>query len=81
MKSKDELKKELHLLIDSIEDEGTLNMLHEDMAPYAAGVSVMEDELTPEQQMELDEAIRQADAGEVVSWDEYMEATKRWRTK
>jgi predicted transcriptional regulator len=57
MKPKEELKKELHLLIDSIEDE-----------------------LTPEQQMELDEAIRQADAGEVVSWDEYMEATKRWHT-
>ncbi len=81
MKSKEELKKELHLLIDSIEDEETLNMLHEDVVPYVAGLSAAEDELTPEQQMELDEAIRQVDAGEVVSWDEYMEATKRWRTK
>ncbi len=81
MKSKEELKKELHLLIDSIEDEETLNMLHEDVAPYVAGISAVEDELTTEQQMELDEAIREADAGEVVSWDEYMEATKRWRTR
>jgi hypothetical protein len=31
MKSKEELKKELHLLIDRIEDEETLNMLHEDV--------------------------------------------------
>jgi hypothetical protein len=80
MKSKEELKKELHLLIDSIEDEETLNMLHEEVAPYVAGISTVDDELTPEQQMELDEAIREADAGEVVSWDEYIQATKRWRT-
>jgi hypothetical protein len=81
MKSKEELKKELHLLIDSIEDEETLNMLHEDVAPYVAGISTVEDELTPEQQMELDEAIRQADAGEVISLEEFYSRMGRWHTK
>jgi hypothetical protein len=64
---------------DSIEDEETLNMLHEDVMACVDENDVV-DELTPEQEMELEEAIREADAGEVLSWDEYMEATKRWRT-
>jgi predicted transcriptional regulator len=81
MKSKDELKKELHELIDSIEDEETLNMLHEDVAPYVAGIATLEDELTPEQQMELDEAIREADAGEVITLEEFYSRMAKWRTK
>jgi predicted transcriptional regulator len=81
MKSKDELKKELHELIDSIEDEETLNMLHEDVVPYIAGIATLEDELTPEQQMELDEAIREADAGEVITLEEFYSRMARWRTK
>jgi uncharacterized protein YheU (UPF0270 family) len=81
LKSKEELRKELHQLTDSIEDEETLNLLHEDVVPYMAGTSTVKDELSTEQQMKLNEAIRQVDAGQVVLWDEYMEATKRWHTK
>jgi O6-methylguanine-DNA--protein-cysteine methyltransferase len=77
LKSKEELRKELHQLTDSIEDEETLNLLHRDVVPYMAGTSTVKDELSTEQQMKLNEAIRQVDAGQVVLWDEYMEATKR----
>ncbi len=85
MKSKEELKKELHLLIDSIEDEETLNMLHEDLMPYVTELSAndeeSEDELTPEQELRLNEAMRQADAGEVISIEEFYSRMARWHTK
>lgn len=84
MKSKEELKKELHYLIDSIEDEHTLNVLNEDIVPYVIEnrtKELDEDDLTEEQEKELDEAIKEADAGETVSFEEYLKATARWRTK
>ncbi len=85
MKSKQELKDELHQLIDSIDDEETLNVLNEDVVPYIienrSKEQDGEDELTPAQEKELDEAIRQADAGETVSWEEFLKETERWRTK
>lgn len=84
MKSKQQIKDELHKLIDSIEDEETLNVLNEDVVPYIIENRTKEqdkEELTKEQEAELDEAIRQADAGEVISWDELLKDTKRWHTK
>lgn len=80
MKSKQEIKEELHRLIDIIEDEHTLNVLHEDVIPYIIENRTKEqdeEELTKEQEEELDEAIRQADAGEVISWEELLKETKR----
>lgn len=83
MKTKEELKKELHEYIDSITDEETLLMVHEDVTSYLKKESEVEekDELTEEQEKQLAEAIRQADAGEFVSEEEYLKATARWRTK
>ena len=85
MKSKQQVKEELHKLIDSIEDEETLNVLNEDVVPYVIEKRNKEqdgeEELTKEQEEELDEAIRQADAGEVISWEELLKETKRWHTK
>jgi len=84
MKTKEQLKKELHEYIDSIIDEETLMMVHEDVAAYLnknleeAGE---EDYLTEEQEKQLEEAIRQADAGEFISEEEYLKATARWHTK
>ena len=85
MKSKQQVKEELHKLIDSIEDEETLNVLNEDVVPYVIEKRNKEqdgeEELTKEQEEELDEAIRQADAGEVISWEELLKETKKWHTK
>lgn len=80
MKSSEEIKKELHEYIDNIEDEETLWMVHEEVAEYL-NESKVEDELTEEQEKSLDEAIRQADAGEFITEEEYKKATARWRTK
>ena len=85
MKTKDELKIELHKLIDSIEDEHILNVLHDDIVPYVIENRKKKmdenDDLTEEQLKELDEAIKEADEGKTVSWNEYQKATARWRTK
>ena len=84
MKSSKELKKEIHEYIDSIDDEETLWMVHENVVEnLKKGKLKKEDEdyLTEDQEKQLDEAIRQADAGEFVTEEEYLKATARWRTK
>jgi predicted transcriptional regulator len=81
MKSSKEIKKELHEYIDNIEDEETLWMVHEEVAEYLNQSKLSDDELTEEQEKSLDEAIRQADAGEFVTEEEYQKATARGRTK
>lgn len=84
MKSSKEIKKELHEYIDSIDDEETLWMVHEDVAEYLTK-SKMEkqddDYLTEEQQNQLDEAIREADAGETMSLDEFKKKMSAWHSE
>jgi len=82
MKSKEELKKELHELIDSIEDEETLNVLHDDIVPYAVKDKVdILDELSPEQQAELALSIKESEEGEHYSKEEFIKILEQWRTK
>lgn len=84
MKSKEEIKKELHQLIDSIQDEYTLHVLNEDVMPYiieSRTKELDEDNLTEDQQNELAEAIREADAGETVSFKEFKQKMARWLSK
>ena len=86
MKTSEELKKELHEYIDRIDDEETLWMVHEEVAAYLKNGFIKQldeevDYLTEEQEKELEEAIRQADAGEIISEEEYLKATARWRIK
>jgi hypothetical protein len=81
MKTKEELKEELHKMIDSIEDESALNILKEDLVPYAISYKedVIDDDLSPEENYQLKKAIEQADRGETITMEEFKEATKRWR--
>ena len=78
MKSKKQLKEELHQLIDSIDDEQVLQTLNEDLVPYVAKKD--EESLTAQQQQELEEAIAAADNGETVSFDEFKAGMDKWRT-
>ena len=80
MKSKEEIKAELHQKIDNIEDEHILNVLNEDIVPYAAkNRSKKNDEevdnLTADEEKELDEAINEVNNGETVSWNQFLNAT------
>lgn len=61
-------------------------MVHEEVAAYINNDSINEideeeDYLTVEQEKDLEEAIRQGDAGETVSEEEYLKATARWGIK
>lgn len=78
MKSKKQLKEELHQLIDSIDDEQILQTLNEDLVPYVAKKD--EELLTAQQQQELEEAIAEADKRETVSFDEFKASMDKWRT-
>jgi hypothetical protein len=83
MKSTDKIKKELHEYIDRINDDETLWLLHEEVGSLVkTGQSKKEEEdyLTGKQEKQLDEAIRQADAGEFITEEEYLNATAKWRT-
>lgn len=86
MKSKEEIKAELHKKIDDIEDEHTLNVLNDDIVPYAIENRTKDkdeegEELTEEQEKDLDEAIKQVENGEIISWEEFLNSTQQCRTK
>ena len=84
MKTAEQLKKELHEYIDRIENRETLMMVHEDVSAYLKKETSNEndeDELTEEQEKELDEAIRQADAGKTIGFDEFKRKMSGWHTK
>ncbi len=78
MKSKKQLKEELHQLIDSIDDEQVLQTLNEDIVPYVTQKN--DESLTAQKQQELEEAIAAADKGETVSFDEFKAGMDKWRT-
>ena len=85
MKTAEQLKKELLQYIDSIENRQTLMMVHEDVSAYlkkdTSNESDEANELTEEQEKELDEAIRQADAGKTIGFDEFKRKMSGWHTK
>ena len=81
MKSSKEIKKELHEYIDGIDDEETLWIVHEDMVDYLKKGVKEDDELTNEQELQLEEAIRQADAGETMSLEEFKKKMSTWHSK
>lgn len=85
MKSKVQIKEELHRLIDSIEDEGTLNLLNESLIPYAiekkANNSGEGEELSEEETEALNQALLEADTGKVIGLEEFLKEVDSWRTK
>ncbi|MEO8111413.1 MAG: hypothetical protein ABI594_15320 [Ginsengibacter sp.] len=82
MKTPEEMKRELHEYIDRIDDEKTLLMVHEEVSSYLKDDTIKEnDELTEEQEKQLVEAIRQADAGETMPWEDLKASLEEWRKK
>ncbi|WP_152270555.1 hypothetical protein [Agriterribacter humi] len=86
MKSKKQLKKELHQLIDSIEDEHVLNVLNDDVVPYIIQNRIKEadageDDLTEEQIIILEDRFREMESGEYLTMNDFKKAMNRWLTK
>ena len=75
-----EIKSKIYKMIDSIDDEKTLQMVMEDVAYYASGNEVA-DELTNEQLIELDEAISEADKNETTNWNDFKKEMNGWKKR
>ena len=72
------LKEEIHRMVDEIEDEATLFLLKEDIVMYQ---TASDETLTDEQTKELNEAIEEAEKGDVVSYEEYQNHINEWKKK
>jgi hypothetical protein len=80
---KAKLKKILHAMIDSLGDKYILYDLKENIFPYVIKYRTKkmdraDDDLTEEQIKQLDETIRQPDAGETVTLKEVKKSFARW---
>ncbi len=72
------LKSKIHNLVDTIDDERTLIKVMEDVIYYASKKNI-ENELTPVQQHELNEAISEADNGETITWEDFKNELNEWK--
>ena len=75
-----ELKSQIHQLVDSIEDENVLQMIMEEMA-YYAGHKDITDQLNDEQLKELNKAILEADDDEPIDWEDFKKQMIEWEKK
>ena len=81
--SKENLKKELHQLIDNIDDEETLSMVKEDIVAYQKSTEEIDDlsDLTPEERAELEELANEDPDKDSISYDEFKIHMKQWLSK
>jgi competence protein ComGC len=82
--NKDELKKELHQLIDNTEDEDLLNMVKEDIVAYQTKSDTNIDDLSdlsPEDRAELEELATEDPDKDTITFDEYKKEMKEWLSK
>jgi len=67
-------------MLENMHDEHLLNQVMEDVAFYASKKDVA-DELSPDQLLELDAAIHEADNKDTISWDIFKKELDEWRKK
>ena len=81
--SKENLKKELHQLIDNIDDEETLSMVKEDIVAYQKSTEEIDDlsDLTPEERADLEELANEDPDKDSISYDEFKIHMKQWLSK
>ena len=74
------VKSKIYQLLESIEDEGVLNQVMEEVAFYGAKKDTV-DELNGSELKELDKAIEEADNKETISWHDFKKEMKEWKIK
>lgn len=73
-------KQELLNKISATEDEHLLQLLSEDLAYYVhEGKTDVTDELSAKELKELKMLAKEPATKDTISWEEFKEATKRWR--
>lgn len=83
MKSSKEIKKELHEYIDSIDDDETLWMVHEEVVEYLKkdAIENKAEELTEVQIREFNKIVKEMENGEFVTMDDFKKTMSKWITK
>ncbi len=76
----DTVKNRIHKLVDGIHNEETLNQVMEDVAFYSSKEDVL-DNLSVAQLKELDEAMKEADKNQVVTWADFKDELGEWKKK
>ncbi len=79
--SKEELKKELHHLIDTTDDEELLNMVKEDIVTYQSKSNKNFDnlsDLSPEDRAELEELAAEDPDKDTISFEELKKEMNKW---
>ena len=78
----DQLKTNIYLQIDKLNDETALLMLQETVLAYSSPLQKdIIDELSPEQQKHLHHSVLQANEGKTVSNEEVNQNAKQWLSK
>lgn len=80
--SKEKLKKELHELIDNIEDEAMLSMVKEDIVLYQKTDAKFDDlsDLTAEERADLEESINEDPEKDIISHEDFKKNIEEWRS-
>lgn len=73
-----ELKDKIHNMVNTIEDEETLNQVMEDVAFYASKTDEV-GSLSQSQLQELDVAMKEADDNKVVSFEDFKRELDEWK--
>jgi hypothetical protein len=81
--STENLKKELHTLIDKTEDEEILNMVKEELVAYQTGEKQFDDlsDLSDEDRAELEEQDREDPMKDTITEEEFKQHIEEWRIK
>ena len=80
--SKENLKKELHALIDNTEDEEILNRVKEELVAYQTGEKEFDDlsYLGDEDRAELEEQDKEDPIKDTISYEEFKQHIEEWRS-
>ena len=81
--SKEKVKKELHELIDNMEDEEMLSMVKEDIVAYQKSGTGFDDlsDLTAEEKADLESLANEGPEKDTVSFEDYKKEMKQWLSK
>lgn len=81
--SKEDIKKELHLLIDDTDNEEVLNMVKEELVAYNTGEKQFDDlsDLSDEDKAELEELANEDPMKDTISYEEHKKEMKEWLSK
>jgi len=79
----EDLKKELHTLIDNTEDEKILSMVKEELIAYQTGEKYFDDlsDLSDEDRAELEELANEDPMKDTISYEEHKKEMKEWLSK